>query len=146
MLALDLVAVQSDLYETYMKPVCQSYSLTSMELSVLLFLSNNPEYDTAKDIVKIRHLTKSHVSIAVSSLEERGFLKKEYRDGDHKTVHLILEPACAEILRKGREAQYEFLSVIRRGFSEEELETISGYLRRIHENMSEALENSRRMK
>ena len=33
--------------------------------SILLFLANNPEYDTASEIVRVRQLTKSHVSASI---------------------------------------------------------------------------------
>lgn len=57
-----------DLYGKMLAPVCERYGLTYMELTILLFLANNPRYDTATEIVKFRHLTKSHVSLTVRSL------------------------------------------------------------------------------
>ena len=34
------------------EPVCKEYHLTSTEMMVLLFLYNNPEKNTATDIIK----------------------------------------------------------------------------------------------
>ena len=39
-----------------------------MEFNILLFLANNPEFDTAARITKKRAFTKSHVSMSVRSL------------------------------------------------------------------------------
>ena len=53
------------LYHKLQSPVLARYQMTQIELDVLLFLANHPGLDTAKDIVEIRRLTKSHVSAAV---------------------------------------------------------------------------------
>lgn len=139
MSVFDFIAGEKELYERCMKPVSQAYSMTAMELSVLLFLANNPEYDTATDIVEKRHLTKSHVSISVRSLEERGFLKKEYRNGDHRTVHLVLLPDCEEAVRDGKKAQAEFLDLLLKGFTKEQFEDFQNYIQKMSLNVSEAL-------
>lgn len=34
------------LYDQLLEPVCGQYGITRMELDILLFLHNNPEYDT----------------------------------------------------------------------------------------------------
>ena len=59
-----------------------------MEFNILLFLANNPEFDTAAQIIKKRAFTKSHVSMSVRSLEERGLLTGEYYGTDRRTIHL----------------------------------------------------------
>ena len=57
--------IVTSFYSQCVKPVCEKYGLTRMEFDILMFLSNNPEYNTASDIVRIRLLTKSHVSISL---------------------------------------------------------------------------------
>ena len=47
-----------ELYENMVSPVCEKYELTYMEFTVLMFLANNPQYDTATQIVRYRHLAK----------------------------------------------------------------------------------------
>ena len=66
-----------ELYENMVSPVCEKYELTYMEFTVLMFLTNNPQYDTATQIVKYHHLAKSHVSISIRSLQERGLILGE---------------------------------------------------------------------
>ena len=48
-------------YDAALKPVAEAHGLTRNEVDVLLFLANNPGYDTARDIVELRGLTKSHI-------------------------------------------------------------------------------------
>ena len=64
----DHITDGQNLYERTVMPVCRKFGLTYMEFTVLMFLQNNPQYDTAAQIVKIRRLTKSHVSVTLKSL------------------------------------------------------------------------------
>lgn len=73
-----------------------------MEFNILLFLANNPECDTAARIIKKRAFTKSHVSMSVRSLEERGLLTGEYYGTDRRTIHLKLTDAAAPMVSDGK--------------------------------------------
>lgn len=140
--SLELIASQEKLYDRMIKPIAEQYGITSMEYSILLFLANNPKHDTAAEIVEIRHLTKSHVSTSIRSLEEKGYLKKEQRDGNHRTTHLVLLPPTKNIISAGRKAHKEYLAVLTKGFSKEEIRLLDSYTKRMLENVSEVLRES----
>ena len=74
-------------------PLCARYGLTMREVHVLLFLANNPGYDTARDIVELRGLAKSQVSQAVELLAGRGLLGRTADGADRRVVHLALTEA-----------------------------------------------------
>ena len=124
-------------YRTCTKEVCQNYDLTQMEFDILMFLSNNPQFDTAAEIVRIRKLTKSHVSVAVNSLIQRNLLKPFHTDNNHKTVHLRLLPAARDIIQSGQQAQEQFRNRLFQGFSEEELQLFRDMTDRILHNASQ---------
>ena len=42
-------------YELLSGEVCDRYELTQMEYDILMFLHNNPQHNTAADIVKVRN-------------------------------------------------------------------------------------------
>ena len=71
---LENMFVSKDLYQSVMAPVCEKYDMTQTEMTVLLFLKNNNDVDTATDIVKRRGLAKSSVSAAVRTLTDNGYL------------------------------------------------------------------------
>jgi len=146
MTVLDFIASQQDFYQKTMSNVSNKVGLTSMELAILLFLANNPEYDTARDIIEKRHLTKSHVSTSIRSLEENGYVKKEYRNGDHRTCHLILLDKSQNAVKLGQKAQKYFLSSMTKGFSKEEMNVMKDFLIRIYDNVLEELSMNRRNK
>ena len=77
-------------YIRCLEPVCRQFCLTQNELTVLLFLRNNPGLDRAADIVSCRGIAKSHVSLAVSNLEARGILARCFAPADRRACHLAL--------------------------------------------------------
>ena len=82
--------------------------LSRGEMDVLLFLANHPAYDTATDVVKVRGLSKSHVSAMVDKLAQRGMLLRQVEESNRRVVRLSLLPAAAQAVALGREAQEQF--------------------------------------
>lgn len=112
--------VLTTLYERVTKPVCEKYGLTQMEYDIVMFLHNNPQYKTASDIVKMRKLTKSHVSVGVGLLEEKGYVLKRYAEGNRKSVILVITEAAKKLLADGERAQHAFGQMLLDGFSKRE--------------------------
>lgn len=133
---LENYTAEKSLYARILAPVYQKYQLTYMELSVLLFLANNPDFDTAAQIVKYRQLTKSHVSISLKTLQQRGLLVGEQRPDDRRTVHLKLTDAADPIIDDGRKAQQTFLQQMLAGFTPEEIQLYQEFQARIHHNLT----------
>lgn len=125
------------MYEECIKPLCAEFGLATIELDILLFLANNPECCTATDIVNIRKMTKSHVSAALKTLSEHGYVEKEYKKGNRKTIYLKLTDESQEIVARGREAQNQFTTILFDGFSEDEIHTMQKQQMRIGENVKQ---------
>ncbi len=140
----DLLTSISDLHQKMLIPVNKKYDLNYTELSILLFLANHPQFDTATDIVRRRRLAKSHVSAALRSLEEKGLLRREYRDGNRRTVHLVLEPASDTPVKDGRAVQEQFFDLMHNGFTSNELKQLEKLYNKINENVFEALKEYER--
>lgn len=131
-----------ELHSTLFYPVCVKYKLTLAEILVLLLLSSHRDCDTARDIVERLRLAKSHVSVSVRDLEERGYLKGGHENGDRRTIHLQLCDTAAGVIADAQERQRQFLSILGQGFSEEELENLRGYLQRTTDNINNYLSRS----
>ena len=135
----DLRSLTKRLYGQRIQPVCEAYGLTRMEMDILLFLANNPAFDTARDIVERKQFTKSHVSASVAELERRGYLRGEFREGNRKTVHQALCPGAEPAVRAGQAAQREVLTAMFMGFTEEERMRMGQTISRIVSNIRTAL-------
>jgi len=131
----DIMAKAQKGYARLMDPLCKKWNLTRNELDVLLFLANNPEYDRAVDIVNNRGLSKSHVSLSVGSLEERGFLCREEDPSDRRTVHLKLTETAKRITGEGQMAQKRFFSYLHQGVTREQIELMIDFAKKVNENI-----------
>ena len=130
------------LYSRCVEHICTRHGITRMELDILLFLANNPCFDTATDIVEIRYLSKSQVSSSVKSLEERGYIRREYAEKNKKTAHLRVCEFARPIITDGREAQEKFVTIMLQGLTEEEQECMKKCLNNIWENVDRYLRMS----
>ena len=129
----------SKLYNSLFGPLLEQYRITQLEADILLFLANNPSFDTARDIVEKRHIAKSHVSAGVESLVKRGLLERCRQGGNRKTIHLRLTAQAAPIVEAGREVQRHYGRLLFSGFSDQEQEQLFRLLERVGENVETAL-------
>lgn len=124
------------IYAKNLEPVCRQWDLTKCELDVLLFLHNNPEYDRAADIVQYRGIAKSHVSLSVKNLEEKGLLSRTFSPEDRRTAHLVLSEQAKSIAEESRELQLEFFQRIYTGISDEEFALWRSITKRVRDNIN----------
>ena len=133
---MDTLPLAKKKYDALMEPLCRRFELTRNELDVLLFLANNPSFDRAADIVRIRQMTKSHVSLSITNLEQRGLLTRAYDPDDRRTAHLQLTDAAREITEAGACIQEQFFACVFADLSEEELILWRSILERVCRNIS----------
>lgn len=131
----DVMAAAKKSYSKLLDPVCRQWDLTRNELDVLLFLHNNPEFDRAADIVSRRGIAKSHVSLGVASLEEKGLLIRRFDSNDRRMAHLELLPQGREIAAQARDIQMHYFSALYQGISEEEFEIWRRITRKVCDNI-----------
>lgn len=127
------------LYGRLFAPLLEQYGLTQLEADILLFLANNPQWDTARDIVERRHLAKSHVSMGVERLTARGCLQRFTLPGNRKVIHLRLLPPAGPVVKRGRELQDRYAQLLLDGLTEEERVRLRQLLDRVAENVERAI-------
>ena len=127
-------------YDSLRRRVCKQHGLSQTEFDVLAFLGNNPGLDTARDIVELRMLPKSNVSVAVEALIRRGLLCRRQDTGDRRRIHLSLTPSAAPLLQDVLGVMPAFAGDELSGFSEEEARAFAGFYQRIAQNISLCLQ------
>lgn len=60
-------------YSDECRPLCHELKLPQTAFDILMFLANNPEYKTARDIVEIRKIKANLVSVNVDKLVNEGY-------------------------------------------------------------------------
>lgn len=110
-----------------------------MEYDILMFLHNNPQYNTAAEIVKIRKSTKSHVSTSLRMLEEKGLIEKRQSEDNKKHIVIILLDKAKTIVNEGTAVQKQFARDILDGLSDEEMDMCKAVFEKIYENAEKRL-------
>lgn len=123
-------------YTRCLEPVCRDFRLTQNELAVLLFLNNNPGLDRAADIVSCRGIAKSHVSLAVSTLEARSILSRRFDASDRRACHLVLTEKGTEIAEAGTARQRQFFDALYTGISDQERAQMRAVIQKIMDNIA----------
>ena len=121
-------------------PLLAEADLTMREVHVLLFLANNPGYDTARDISELRGLSKSQVSQAVELLAAEGFLLRTPDEADRRVVHLSITPAGLPLARDCQAIQTACGQRLLAGLSEKEKQQFALLLETVLDNGSQLAE------
>ena len=129
-------------YEMKVSGVCEKYQLRQLEYDILMFIYNNPAYNTAADIVRIRKSTKSHVSTSLKVLEDRGFIERRVdKDKKHVTIHLL--QLANEVIEDGIWVQKEFAQDMFKGLSEEEIKVFMSVFQKVYDNAERMISNEK---
>ena len=90
-------------YESFCTPLCKKYQLNQSDLDLILFIANNPMYNTAKDVCEIRGIKKGIVSVTTERLVQSGYLIRKNDIHDRRIQRLCLTEKCQPIIADGRE-------------------------------------------
>ena len=123
-------------YQNLCSSVCRQTGLTQNAFDILMFLANNPEYDTARDISRIRMIKANIVSFSVDKLVKEGYLERISVPNDRRKIRLVCTKKAAPVIEQGRAIQQKFYGQMFAGFEDSDLETFFQYLERISQNMS----------
>ena len=117
----------------------QRYGLTELEIRIIIFLYENPEYNTSRDICEMNNLAKSNVSNAVRHLERLGLVRITI-DPDNRKIHrLYLTDKSDSAARTLYEAQEDSIRLIMEGITEEEKDAALDFCKKVDSNICEAV-------
>lgn len=126
-------------YELLSGEVCDRYGLTQMEYDILMFLHNNPQFNTAAEIVKVRKSTKSHVSTSLKSLENNGLIRRIQSEDNKKHIEIVLLDKAEIIVEAGLNMQKQFAQNVLNGLTEEETHMCINVFNKICSNAEKCL-------
>lgn len=130
-------------YEMLTRNVCDKYQLTQMEYDILMFLHNNPQHNTAADIVKVRKSTKSHVSTSLKDLEGKGMVERIQSVDNKKHVEIVLLEMADRVIEEGLKTQREFAKNVLHGLTEEEKKMCIEVFNKICQNADACLKKNK---
>ena len=105
------------------------------EMNVLIFLSNNPSINTAKELTVTLGVSKGLVCRSVDALVRRGYLTAQEDMRDHRILHLKLTPKAAPVIGQLRVSMDQFSQVVTRDIADEDLAVYSRVQHQIYANI-----------
>lgn len=127
-------------YEHYCKPLCREIAMPQMAFDILMFLANNPDACTAKDISRGRGFKENILSVNINKLVNEGYLERFSVEGDRRKVRLECTQKARPIIERGRRLQDRFSLAIREGVSAEEFEVCQRCLDIVGQNARKILQ------
>ena len=126
-------------YNVICKPLCQELNLPQTAFDILMFLGNNPEYRTARDIVEVRNIKANLVSVNVDRLVQEGYLERRSVAMDRRKTELICTEKAKSLLEEGRAVQQAFGEKLFDGMAQEARKAFMKTLDSIGKNAEEIL-------
>lgn len=128
-------------YSVMCKPLCQEIKLPQTAFDILMFLSNNPQYKTARDIVEVRKIKANLVSINVDKLVKEGYLERREVAGDRRKAELVCTSQADSIIEKGRLVQKDFKDTLFNNMDESMKEILFKGMEIMEDNLDRILED-----
>lgn len=128
-------------YSVMCKPLCQEIKLPQTAFDILMFLSNNPQYKTARDIVEVRKIKANLVSINVDKLVKEGYLERREVAGDRRKTELVCTSQADSIIEKGRLVQKDFKDTLFNNMDDSMKEILFKGMEIMEDNLDRILED-----
>lgn len=128
-------------YQRYCQRVIQDWNLNATSFQVIMFLANNPQYNTARDLCRMRGIKTGIASVAIEQLIRMGYLERKTDCADRRIQRLYVTAAAQELVRRGREVQQEYAKMVSGALTEEELEIYFRLTDKIYKRIDELERN-----
>ena len=126
-------------YNMTCKSLCQELKLPQTAFDILMFLANNPEFRTARDIVEVRKLKANLVSVNVDKLVRDGYLTRKAIEGDRRKTELLCTEKAQPIIARGRQLQQSFIDHLLTDLDEETRQKFIEILNIMDQNLDDIL-------
>ena len=130
-------------YSAMCKPLCQELKLPQTAFDILMFLANNPDCTTARDIVEIRKIKANLVSVNVDKLVREGYLERREAPDDRRKTLLFCTEKARDVIEKGRMIQGIFKDTLLDGTDDASKEIFFHMLHVMEENMDNILKGDK---
>ena len=122
--------------------LCRELRMPQTAFDILMFLANNPDYNTAKDIVELRGLKANLVSVNVERLVQEGYLDRREFPGDRRKTVLVCTEKARPAIQKGRELQNGIYEAVFRDVDAASRETFHRVMEIVEHNLNQILKGS----
>lgn len=123
-------------YNRKIEEAAHRLGMTKPEADVLLFLANNPQHNTARDVVQYRGFSKTYVSRSVESLTHQGLLTAVQSATDRRVQYLHLTERASLPVQMLRQTQREFFHFLTEDLSDEEMAVLGRVFTKVNHKLN----------
>lgn len=128
-------------YARISAPELKAYGLSPSEVDILIFLANNPNINTAKEMRPFLQVSKGLIARSLETLLTRGFLRTETDEKDHRRQHIYLETKAQALIAILAKRRQNVEALILEGVSKEQIQTVVQTFDVMNENIMKILED-----
>lgn len=132
-----LIKKAGDLYDKMIARCAETCGVSKQEADVLVFLANNPENGTAREVAQMRGCSKAYVSKAVDRLMARGYIRATTDEQDRRMQRLQITGLAHATVQAIQNAQCDFAAYLTKGITAQEKTVCMQAIQKIAENMEQ---------
>lgn len=123
-------------YKKFISTTLNDLGLTHNEFEILVFLQENLEYNTAKDIVEFSGLSKGLISRSIESLIKKDMLTISKDEKDKRVFRLYISSSAKETMHVLNSISNEFCKLLLEGLQDRELLAFDIILNKMIKNLN----------
>ncbi len=123
-------------YKKFISATLNDLGLTHNEFEILVFLQENLEYNTAKDIVEFSGLSKGLISRSIESLIKKDMLTISKDEKDKRVFRLYISSSAKETMHVLNSISNEFCKLLLEGLQDRELLAFDIILNKMIKNLN----------
>lgn len=124
----------SNMLKQHINSIHKKYKIRHVEMEVLYFFAEFPEYDTPSAAARQLQLTRGHVSQAVDVLLKEGLITGTADEKDRRSMHYTPTGKAAPIIEDLHDCQCRIQDELFAGVSPQDLEAFCRVMNQIEEN------------
>lgn len=126
-----------------MNSIRQKYGLKKIELDVFLFLTDNPNLNTGRDIQKFLNINKGYLSQVLDALCNEGKIIAETDKNDRRFIHYCPTEVMYPLIEELTAAKEEMDSQLFSGITNEEIAIMERVSEKIDMNIHRILKKQK---
>lgn len=130
------------LNEQRIEEVLKRYKLRKIDVEILIFLNNEKNSDTAKDIARTGMFTKGHISQSIKHMKELGLVEVKQDKNDLRVQHIKLKKSAKKVLDDMTVIKADIEKSVFAGVSDEERQIMQNIMKKIYVNISEIIKEN----
>ena len=119
--------------------ICKQYGITQTAFQIIIFLSQFPEHNTAKEICSIRCIKSSNASMTIDKLVKNDFVMKKNDSADRRIQRLELTSKGESVARDGKKILKEFMGILFGDLTKEEYQAFFQIINKMHDSIVRAI-------